>query len=218
MSEVLNKTIVLALNKLWQPINHYTVKKAITSLTSGLAGEPPVYALDLDFVLDENGEPTDKLTKAHPTAWEDWVQLPIRPWDLFIQTSFREGAPNGGRIRVPTIVVACNYAGMPDYTPRPNSKSIRERDGGICQYSGEFVGSAGNLDHVVPRDKGGKDTFENLVWCKTKINSDKSNKLPHEAGLTLIRKPVAPKKVPRCAMMRDIKHPTWRHFLIPKKK
>jgi hypothetical protein len=217
MSEVLNKVIVLALNKLWQPINHYTVKKAVTSMTSGVDGQPPLLALDLDYALDENGLPTDKLTQAHATAWDDWVLLPIRPWDLFIQTSCGAAAINGGRIRVPTIVIAHNYAGMPDYTPRPNSKSIRERDGGVCQYSGEFIGAAGNLDHVIPRDKGGKDTFENLVWCKPKINSDKGNRLNHEAGLTLRRKPVAPKKVPRMAIMKDIKHPSWKHFLVAKK-
>jgi hypothetical protein len=210
MSDVLNKTIVLALNKLWQPINHYSVKKAVTSLTSGVDGAPPLLALDLDFVLDENGEPTDRLLKAHPTSWDDWIKLPVRPWDLAIQTG-------RGQIRVPTVVIACNYSGMPDYTPRPNSKSIFERDGGVCQYTGEYIGRNGNLDHVIPRDKGGKDTFENLVWCKPKVNSMKGNRLNHEVGLRLLRQPVAPKKVPRMAIMREARHPSWKHFLVAKK-
>jgi hypothetical protein len=209
MSEVLNKTIVLALNALWQPIHHYTVQKAVKSMTSGLDGQPPLLALDMEFVLDEHGQPTEKISTFQALAWDDWIQLPVRPYDLFIQTG-------RGKIRVPTIVVARNFKGMPEYSPRPNSKSIRERDGGVCQYTGEYVGKDGNLDHVVPRDKGGRDTFENLVWCKKKVNSDKGNKLPHEAGLTLRRKPVAPKKVPRFVVMREVKHPTWKHFLLQK--
>lgn len=218
MSEVLNKTIVLALNKRWQPINHYTVKQAVKSMTSGVDGAPPLLALDLDFVLDENGEPTDRLLKAHPTSWDDWIKLEVRPWDLFIQTSMRGDTPNGGRIRVPTVVIACNYDGMPDYTPKPNSKSIFERDGGVCQYTGEYIGRNGNLDHVIPRDKGGKDTFENLVWCKPKVNSAKGNRLNHEVGLKLLRQPFAPKKVPRSAVMTKANHPSWKHFLTAKQK
>jgi 5-methylcytosine-specific restriction endonuclease McrA len=215
MSEVLNKVIVLALNSAWQPINHYTVKKAIKSMTSGLDGQPPLKALDLDYELDENGEPnTDKLIQSHPTLWEDWVQLPVRAWDEFIQTNNRDFGENTGRIRVPTVVVACNYSGMPQYTPRANARTIRLRDGGICQYSGEFVGNKGNLDHVIPRDKGGKDTFDNLVWCKQKINSDKGNRYNHEAGLKLLRKPIAMPSLPRSVVMKDVKHPSWKNFLI----
>jgi len=213
MSEVLNKVIVLSLNSGWQPIGHYTVKKAIKSMTSGLDGQPPLKALDLDYNLDENGEP-DKLIQSVPTVWEDWVKLPVRPWEEYIQTNNRDFGENTGRIRVPTIVVACNFSGMPMYTPRPNGKSIRLRDGGICQYTGEFVGNKGNLDHVIPRDKGGKDTFENLVWCKQKINSDKGNRLNHEVGLKLLRKPVAPKSLPRSVIMKDVKHRSWKDFLI----
>ena len=78
----------------------------------------------------------------------------------------------------------------------------------------EFVGKqGGNLDHVVPRDRGGRDSFENLVWSKKEINSLKANRLPHEAGLRLLRKPVAPKPLPVSATFRDARHPDWRHFL-----
>jgi hypothetical protein len=210
MSEVLNKAIVLSLNSKWQPINHYTVRKAITSLTSGLEDQPPLLALDLNYVIGENGEPdTEKLTYACPTAWADWIQLPVRPWDDFVQ------AHRGLRIRVPTVVIAPNYNGMPMYTPRPNSKSIFERDGGVCQYTNKYVGRRhGNLDHVISKDNGGKDTFENLVWCDAKVNSAKGNRHNHEVGLKLIRKPYAPKSVPRCVIMKEVKHPSWKHFLI----
>jgi hypothetical protein len=103
---------------------------------------------------------------------------------------------------------------MPMRTPRVSRAAIFARDRGICQYTGEFVGkSGGNLDHVVPRDRGGHDSFENLVWSKKEINSFKANRLPHEAGLRLMRKPYAPKPLPLSATIREARHPDWRHFL-----
>ena len=64
-----------------------------------------------------------------------------------------------------------------------------------------------------PRDRGGRDSFENLVWSKKEINSLKANRLPHEAGLRLLRKPAAPKPLPVAATVREARHPDWRHFL-----
>ncbi len=99
--------------------------------------------------------------------------------------------------------------------PRVTRAAIFERDRGVCQYSGEYVGkSGGNLDHVVPRDRGGRDSFENLVWAKKEINSLKANRLPHEAGLRLLRKPATPKPLPVAATVREARHPDWRHFLV----
>jgi 5-methylcytosine-specific restriction endonuclease McrA len=84
----------------------------------------------------------------------------------------------------------------------------------VCQYTGEQVGwDEGNLDHVVPRDRGGRDSFENLVWSRRDVNSRKANRLPHEAGLRLIRPPSAPKPRPVAAMLGTPRHPDWRHFL-----
>lgn len=54
---------------------------------------------------------------------------------------------------------------------------------------------------------------ENLVWAKREINSLKANRLPHEAGLRLLRRPKAPAILPVAATIREPKHPDWRHFL-----
>ena len=76
-----------------------------------------------------------------------------------------------------------------------------------------FGKNGGNLDHVVPRDRGGRDSFENLVWSKKEINSLKANRLPHEAGLRLMRKPTAPEPVPVTATIQEPPRLHWRHFL-----
>ena len=118
------------------------------------------------------------------------------------------------KIRVPTVIIATQFSKMPMKQPRLCSASIYERDGGRCQYTGEFVGrEGGNLDHVVPRARGGRNTFENLVWAKKHINSAKADRLPSEAGLNLIRAPSAPKRVPASATIREARHPDWIHFI-----
>jgi 5-methylcytosine-specific restriction endonuclease McrA len=71
-----------------------------------------------------------------------------------------------GAIRVPTVIVAVNYARVPKKRPKLSAKNIRERDGNRCQYTGKLLHpDEGSLDHVVPRSRGGADSWENLVWC-----------------------------------------------------
>jgi hypothetical protein len=102
---------------------------------------------------------------------------------------------------------------MPMTEPRLSREAIYERDAGVCQYTGEFVGRSGNLDHVVPRARGGRDSFENLVWSKRRVNSEKPDRLPSEVGLRLIRSPRAPKRVPVSTTITEIRHPDWQHFI-----
>ena len=54
----------------------------------------------------------------------------------------------------------------------------------------------GNLDHVVPRSRGGADSWENLVWSAKDVNQRKADRLPHEAGLKLLSIPCAPREMP----------------------
>jgi 5-methylcytosine-specific restriction endonuclease McrA len=61
----------------------------------------------------------------------------------------------------------------------------------------------GSLDHVVPRSRGGKDAWENLVWSAKEVNQKKADRLPHEAGLKLLSVPRAPKQLPASALIRN---------------
>ena len=88
-----------------------------------------------------------------------------------------------GPIRVPTVIVAVNFAKVPKKRPKLCSRTIRERDGNRCQYTGKVLKpEQGSLDHVVPRSRGGKDAWENLVWSSKDVNAKKGNRLPQEAG------------------------------------
>src|SRR3954447_9799020 len=88
-------------------------------------------------------------------------------------------------------------------TPRLRPRHSR-RDGNRCQYTGRTLrADEGSLDHIVPRSRGGKDTWENLVWSSKAVNARKANRLPHQAGLKLLNVPRAPKELPFSALIRN---------------
>ena len=207
-SDILDKPIVLSLNRAWQVIGHRTVKQALIALNGGAAVLPPALGVDVAYPQLEDGTWNfDRPLYLNPVPWDEWVKLPVRAFDFTIATPRL-------RLRVPTVIVSTQYDRMPVHAPRVSRAAILARDRGVCQYTGEYVGRAGgNLDHVVPRDRGGRDSFENLVWSKREINSLKANRLPHEAGLRLLRKPRAPAPLPAAATIREARHPDWRHFL-----
>ena len=206
--DITEKPIVLSLNKVWQPIGHRTVRQALIALMGGGSGHPPAMGLDIDYTpLLGGGWDFSNPSQLRPVSWEEWLDLPIREFDLVVRSP-------GRIVRVPTVMVCLNYNRMPVHLPKPSRDAIFARDGGVCQYTGEPVGKrGGNLDHVVPRHRGGRDSFENLVWSKREINTLKANRLPHEAGLRLLRRPRAPGPIPAAATIREARHPDWRHFL-----
>ena len=192
MSEILNKTIVLVLNRNWQAIHVRTPQEAFCMMATNVAT-----ALEIDG--DDH---------IRPVTWDEWITLPVRPQDNAVQTV-------RGQVRVPTVIVAVNFARVPKKRPKLCAKTIRERDGNRCQYTGELLKpEEGSLDHVVPRSRGGKDAWENLVWSSKAVNTKKANRLPHEAGLKLLTVPRAPKELPASALIRNAHSiPEWKPFL-----
>ena len=181
MSDILNKNIVLVLNRNWQAINIRTPQDAFCQMATNVA-----------TALDIEGE-----DYIRPVQWDEWITLPIRPQDNAVRTA-------RGAIRVPTVIVAVNYARVPKKRPKLSAKNIRERDGDRCQYTGRVLHpDEGSLDHVVPRSRGGVDSWENLVWSAKDVNQRKADRLPHEAGLRLLTVPRAPKELPATQLLRN---------------
>ena len=113
------------------------------------------------------------------------------------------------------VIVALNFAKVPKKRPKLCAKAIRERDGNRCQYTGKLLRpDEGSLDHVLPRSRGGKDEWKNLVWSDKTVNAKKGNRLPHEAGLKLLSTPCAPKELPVTALLRNAHSiPEWKQFV-----
>jgi 5-methylcytosine-specific restriction endonuclease McrA len=186
MSNILTKAVVLVLNRNWQAIHIRTPQEAFCMMATNVATA-------LDIELGDAG----RAQALRPVPWNVWITLPIRPQDNAVQTV-------RGPIRVPTVIVAVNFAKVPKKRPKLCAKAIRERDGNRCQYTGQWLRpDEGSLDHVLPRSRGGADTWENLVWSSKDVNARKGNRLPHEAGLKLLAVPRAPKELPVTALIRN---------------
>jgi 5-methylcytosine-specific restriction endonuclease McrA len=192
MSDILKKATVLVLNRNWQAINVRTPQEAFCMMATNVA-------TGLEIAREDH---------IRPVTWEEWITLPVREQDASVQTV-------RGRIRVPTVIVAVNFARVPKKRPKLCARAIRERDGNRCQYTGQLLKPEdGSLDHVVPRSRGGRDAWENLVWASKRVNQLKADRLPHEAGLRLLSVPRAPREVPITVLIRN-QHdiPEWRLFL-----
>lgn len=97
-----------------------------------------------------------------------------------------------------------NFAKVPKKRPKLCARTIRDCDGNRCQRSDKVLGpDEGSLDHFLPRSRGGKEEWENLVWSGKAVNAKKGNRLPHEAGLKLLSIPRAPKELPVAALIRN---------------
>lgn len=175
---------VLVLNRSWQAIDITTVEVALCDMYRGAC----------------TGIDTDTMK---PVRWDEWAKLAVDGKDSLMTMH--------GAVRVPTVVCKAQYATMPKKRPKLNRRGVGERDGFKCAYTGVHCPD-GTLDHVLPRSRGGKDAWENLVWSAKEVNHRKANKTPAEAGLRLLHQPRKPKPQPVCATIRPI-HPDWALFL-----
>ena len=183
---------VLVLNRLWQAINVCSVRRAFTLLCAGHAQ-----------VVDSDG--TNFLTHDF-ASWRDFSET--APEDEMVHTiSFK--------IRIPRVIVLLLFDRMPRKEVKFTRHNIFERDKNTCQYCGKHFDKRDlNLDHVIPRDKGGLTTWENIVCSCIACNTRKGNRLPHQAGMKLIRKPERPKWRPFVHITFDAQvHDSWRHFI-----
>ena len=192
MNDILNRPIVLVLNRNWQAINVRTPQQAFVQM-----------ATDCATALDIDGE------NMTPVRWAQWIKLPVRADDDFVRTP-------GGPVRIPHVIVLSKFAKVPKRRPKFSARGIWARDGGKCQYTGRPLRAGeGNIDHVVPRSRGGKTSWENCVLASKDVNSRKADRLPEEIGLRLLRLPYAPRELPSTMFIRNVAGiPAWRRFLI----
>ena len=120
-------------------------------------------------------------------------------------------------LAVPSVIRLLEYRRIPRQTRALSRKNILVRDRHTCQYCGK-VHSASDLtlDHVVPRSRGGKSIWENLVGCCRRCNNRKGDRLPAEAGMGLVRHPLPFNLHTSRNLMRQLGHhqEAWRKYLF----
>ena len=190
---VLNRQ-VLVLNRLWQAVNVTTVRRAFILLCQGHA----------QAVACNGG---NSYSTHDFESWRD----------------FSRGAPEtemvhsvSFKIRIPRVIVLLVFDRLPHKEIKFTRHNIFERDKNTCQYCYQTLDRRElNLDHVVPRDRGGQTNWENIVCSCIPCNTRKGNRLPHEAGMRLLKKPARPKWRPflHVTFGGGTGHNDWKHFL-----
>ena len=158
---------VLVLNRNFQPVQVTTAKRAFVLLYGGAA-----------LALDDDGESRD---------FDLWRMLPLRDGDDALPIV-------GGALRVPRVLHLHRYDRTPRVSVRLTRRNLMFRDAHQCQYCGKRPPVRDlNIDHVIPRSRGGDDTWENLVTACRVCNLHKGWKTPEEANMLLARRPYRPK-------------------------
>jgi hypothetical protein len=94
-------------------------------------------------------------------------------------------------IYLPSVIRLRSYKHVPIRMQVVSRRNIFMRDGERCMYCGQrFKTQELTLDHIIPRSRGGKNSWDNLVACCQKDNHRKGDRTPEEAGMKLIHKPL----------------------------
>lgn len=134
----------------------------------------------------------------------------VSEYDVFARSPSQE-------FRLPSVIALKEYIPM-NRQPAFTRFNVFLRDGFTCQYCGER-GPAENLtfDHVIPRSRGGRTTWENVVTACSPCNLVKGHKLPRQAKMYPLRAP----ERPSCHKLQEngrsfppnYLHESWRDFL-----
>jgi len=183
---------VLVLNRLWQAVNVCSARRALTLLFEGHA----------QVVL---GDSEGAFQTYNFEQWRDFSELEPHP-ELIHTISFK--------IRVPRVILLVVFDRIPKKEVKFTRHNIFERDKNTCQYCGHIFDRKDlNLDHVIPRDRGGPTSWENIVCSCIHCNTRKANHTPQEAQMKLIRKPKRPKWRPFVQVNLGVQHDSWKHFI-----
>jgi len=191
MAELLDQYKVLVLNRLWQAVNVCGVRRALSLLYCGHAR----------VVHEERGE----FQTFGFWEWCDYTAEHQGPEQLHgVSLS----------LRVPRVILLTLYDRYPATEARLTRQNVFERDNFTCQYCGRrFDRRFLNIDHVIPRDRGGRTTWSNVVCSCRECNRRKGNRTPEEAGMRLIRRPSRPRLRPLIFHRLGEVDRAWRHFV-----
>lgn len=111
----------------------------------------------------------------------------------------------------PVVIVLSRYVRMPRARYAPvTRRGVLRRDGNRCGYCGK---SASTIDHVLPRSRGGRNSWENLVACCLRCNNIKSDRTPQEMGWELRLTPAPPRGSGWTVRGFERNDPNWEPYL-----
>jgi 5-methylcytosine-specific restriction endonuclease McrA len=179
---------VLVLNRSYLPVHVTSVKRAFALLYQGVARAVDEQYRTFDFA-----------------SWRD----------LAVEVEHERVGVVGGFVRVPRVLLLIAYERVPKRHVRFSRFNIYARDNNTCQYCGRRLPRTElNLDHVIPRSRGGTSTWENVVCSCHSCNRRKGGKTPEEAHMVLISRPKRPQWTPFSTEMFSLRrYLEWMPFL-----
>jgi 5-methylcytosine-specific restriction endonuclease McrA len=111
----------------------------------------------------------------------------------------------------PSVIRLRRYIRIPYSRIVLTRRNIMKRDRHTCQYCG--LKSDLTLDHVHPKSRGGKDTWENLVTACNKCNVKKGNRTPDEAKMPLKTDPYRPIHITFFQNLMNGVNEDWKPYL-----
>lgn len=183
----------LVLNRNWQAIGTATLRHAFVLVVRGAARpiDPSTYEVySLERWLERSDERAAEL-----------------PRERLVKT------PNH-LVEKPEVVLLTHYGKFPRIEVSFSRKNLYRRDDHSCQYCGRRAGKIQmSIDHVVPRSRGGRTTWENCVLACVRCNSRKADRLPADVGLRLLKAPARPRWSPLVDLLPQSRPESWDHFL-----
>lgn len=118
--------------------------------------------------------------------------------------------------QMPAVVRLTHWIKPHQQRVKFSRQNVLARDRWKCQYCGEQKPTPElTFDHVIPRSRGGKTAWDNIVIACRECNARKGNRTPREARMTLRSKPVRPNWLPlfnmRLRLVQDIPD-EWRDY------
>lgn len=117
------------------------------------------------------------------------------------------------QIDYPSVVRLKRFVSVPYTQVILSRRNILRRDGNKCAYCGRSD-VALTVDHVIPKARGGKDTWENLVAACLVCNNRKGNRTPEEADMKLLVKPFKPNHIMFIKYHTSRTDDSWKPFLF----
>ncbi|MFH2010146.1 MAG: HNH endonuclease [bacterium] len=118
--------------------------------------------------------------------------------------------------KMPSVVRLVNVFRRQKRNVKFSRVNVYARDRYKCQYCGltETLASL-TFDHIIPRSRGGKTTWTNVVAACVPCNHEKANRTPAEAGMKLLKKPTMPQWVPSVTLQISVRSipDAWTDYL-----
>jgi len=118
------------------------------------------------------------------------------------------------QIRVPEIVVLRFFNGFPARKVVFSRRNLFRRDQYTCQYCGKKPESDSlTVDHLIPRSRGGRSTWENCILACSQCNAKKGNRTPNDSGMRPMRPPMRPHWIPYFSIPISHRRVSWEKFV-----